>query len=100
MTQQFASSMGVTLQANNDALGIVIAAAVADAFDTAMSNAAITIVDAIQDSTVAIVTSTDNNTQVIAGTVVDTSATQVSAARLTTRATASYKFSDLNMVDQ
>jgi hypothetical protein len=99
LSQQVAATLGITLLPAGTDFTATITTAVSDAVDTAMSNAATTIVDAIQDSTVAIVTSTDNNTQVIASTVVDTSTDQISANRLSNTAIASYKRSDLNLME-
>jgi len=58
------------------------------------------IIQAINAGAVATVIATDNNTQQIAGTINNTASMQVNTARLINRATATYKITDLNMVDQ
>ena len=63
-----------------------------------MTKATTEMVTAIENSTTAIVVSTDNNTQVIASTVEDTSANQVNANRLGNSAIQSYKRSDLGLM--
>jgi hypothetical protein len=66
----------------------------------AINNMTSQVVTTLQETAAANVDATNNNTQVIAGTVADTSSLQVTAARLNNRAVASYKLTDLNVVDQ
>jgi hypothetical protein len=90
-----------TTQAINDNIGTLNTTivtnnqVVADQIITGFDVAADRIIQAINAGTVATVMATDNNTQIIAGSVSNAANTQATAARITNTAIASYKRTDL-----
>ena len=94
-----------TTQAINDNIGtlnttiITNNQVVADQIITGFDVAADRIIQAINAGTVATVMATDNNTQIIAGSVSNAASTQATATRLTNTAIATYKRTDLTAID-